>query len=181
MSKNLRNIQILCRPELQESFNDIFEQSGTNSKGEFLGMLLESYLNGTEERETLKRDFDSVQHRKAVIEAELNSTLESKKGSMIIRVNDKQKQLLERIFNEAAEYNELILPMLDAKLSNIDNLPLQALVLFATTYTKKRSGFFVDTYERLFHQKGIFLEEMVEAFPFLQDDVDELDEIEIKM
>lgn len=181
MNRNLRNVQILCRPELQQSFNDLFEQSGTNSKGEFLGMLLESYLNGTEERENLKKDIDSVRSRKAQIEAELNSTIESKKGSIVIRVNERQKQILEQILNEAAGDDELVLPLLNAKISIVDNLPLQALVLFVCTYAKKRSGLFFDTFERLFHQKGFSLEEMVEAFPFLLDSVDELDEIEIKM
>lgn len=45
IKKEFKNIQVQARPELFTLFEDTFQQSGANSKGEFLGILLESYLN----------------------------------------------------------------------------------------------------------------------------------------
>lgn len=39
-----KNIQIQAKQDLFESFEDTFNQSGTNSKAEFLRMLLDNYL-----------------------------------------------------------------------------------------------------------------------------------------
>ncbi|MFB6319959.1 hypothetical protein [Saccharicrinis sp. FJH54] len=44
-SKNQKNINVRAHIETAELFQDTFEQSGANSKGEFISMLLENYLN----------------------------------------------------------------------------------------------------------------------------------------
>ena len=40
-----KNIQIQSKIELAEQFEDAFQQSGANSKAEFLGILLDEWLN----------------------------------------------------------------------------------------------------------------------------------------
>ncbi|MGQ8335654.1 hypothetical protein ACUNWD_03830 [Sunxiuqinia sp. A32] len=43
-----KNIQIRAKHELMELFDDSYQQSGSNSKSEFLNILLENYLNPDE-------------------------------------------------------------------------------------------------------------------------------------
>lgn len=39
-----KNIQIQSKPELYETFEDLFTQSGANSKAEFLSWMIDKYL-----------------------------------------------------------------------------------------------------------------------------------------
>ena len=65
MKKDFKNIQVQARPDLFELFQDTFDQSGSNSKGEFLGMLLECYLNPDHEIAVKKLELGFEKERSA--------------------------------------------------------------------------------------------------------------------
>lgn len=78
MKKDFKNIQVQARPDLFDSFQDTFEQSGANSKGEFLGMLLECYLNPDHESVVKKLELNFEKERAA---------FEKEKQALIDQVN----------------------------------------------------------------------------------------------
>ncbi|MFA6923109.1 MAG: hypothetical protein WC223_02545 [Bacteroidales bacterium] len=126
--KNFKNIQIMAKVELWEHFNDIFMQSEANSKGEFLSMLLENYLNPdyetalkkiTDEKnnevskliagfEQLQKSFDDYkaakekeeQEAKEKAEAEAKAKMEQKENELKL-AEEKAKAETENKKNEA--------------------------------------------------------------------------------
>ncbi len=80
IKKDFKNIQVQARPDLFTLFQDTFEQSGSNSKGEFLGMLLECYLNPDHEG-AIKKIEANFEIQKA--------TLEREKQNLVDQVNNR--------------------------------------------------------------------------------------------
>jgi len=82
MIKNgFSNIQIVAKNEMKIEFEDIFQQSGANSKGEFIRILLDNYL----QPETLvnkskaenQAKFDSLRQQIATMEQQNHETNQS--------------------------------------------------------------------------------------------------------
>lgn len=106
IKKDFKNIQVQARPDLFALFQDTFEQSGSNSKGEFLGMLLESYLN--------------PDHESAVKKIESNFAKEK-------AAFEKEKQSLTEQVNSRAMFSpeiiEMLQPVLDKNKGQIAKFP----------------------------------------------------------
>lgn len=69
LKKGFKNIQIVAKEDFYTEFEDVYQQSGANSKGEFLRILLENYLNP---------DFENaVKKIEAAKEFEINSRQEN--------------------------------------------------------------------------------------------------------
>jgi hypothetical protein len=82
VKKDFKNIQVQARPELFTMFEDTFQQSGANSKGEFLGMLLENYLNPDYDNALKKAQTDFNKEREA---------LENEKKSLTTQLANRQQ------------------------------------------------------------------------------------------
>jgi hypothetical protein len=81
IKKDFKNIQVQARPELFATFEDAFQQSGANSKGEFLGTILDSYLNPNHETAVKKVQSDFTREREQ---------FENEKKSLIDQVNNRK-------------------------------------------------------------------------------------------
>ncbi|MCX6221294.1 MAG: hypothetical protein NTZ69_09905 [Bacteroidia bacterium] len=96
IKKEFKNIQVQARPDLFTLFEDTFQQSGANSKGEFLGMLLENYLNPDHEGAIRKVQNDFSKEKEA---------WENEKRSLVDQVGSRKQ------FSE--EITALLTPVLD--------------------------------------------------------------------
>lgn len=83
MKKNFINVQIQARPEIAKKFQEAYEQSECNSKGDFLTHMLKSWLHP-------EIDQDNVRHIEQ-LEVQLNH-LEA--------LHAQQKEKLEQEFSE---------------------------------------------------------------------------------
>ncbi len=117
---NFKNIQIQGKNELAELFDDTYEQSGANSKGEFLSILLDEYLNPEEktskkvneiekEKDDLSEELNLISQEKADLSEELE-TISLEKTELEKEKNELSKKLhtvsLEKVEIEK-EKNEL--------------------------------------------------------------------------
>jgi hypothetical protein len=87
IKKEFKNIQVQARPDLFTLFEDTFQQSGANSKGEFLGALLENYLNPDHESAVRKVQTDFGKEKES---------WENEKRSLVEQVGSR-KQFSEEI------------------------------------------------------------------------------------
>ncbi|MDA3929362.1 MAG: hypothetical protein PF541_10420 [Prolixibacteraceae bacterium] len=55
MTKNFLKVQVQARPEIAQKFQDAFEQSECNTKGDFLTKLLNYWLNPEIDQENIRR------------------------------------------------------------------------------------------------------------------------------
>ncbi len=81
IKKEFKNIQVQSRPELFALFEDTFQQSGANSKSEFLGMILENYLNPDHENAVRKIQSDFSREKEQ---------FENERKSLIDQVNNRK-------------------------------------------------------------------------------------------
>lgn len=109
-----KNIQIQSKLELFELFEDTYQQSGANSKAEFLGILLEDYLHpesvasskiGEIEAEcnTLS---ESLKESKTKIE-ELEAKINIKEERLSHYENDDLKKLLKKHYGKKLSFKNI--------------------------------------------------------------------------
>lgn len=100
---NFKNIQIQGKIELAELFEDTYQQSGANSKGEFLSTLLDEYLNPEEiaskkveeiekEKNELSGELQDISREKEEVEAE-NTVLQE-------RLKHYENEFLTKVFTK---------------------------------------------------------------------------------
>lgn len=92
--RNFKNIQIQANPQFAEHFDDQYLQSGTNSKGEFLSILLENYLNPDYEGVTnvLEREKKELNEQLSQCKQDLEF-YESKLNNLFEKVNGKELKI----------------------------------------------------------------------------------------
>jgi|GEM_PF-6455900 hypothetical protein len=103
--KNFKNIQIQGKIELAELFEDTYEQSGANSKGEFLNILLDTYLNPNQKTEDtgnvkqLLSEKENLEAQKENLDKEMNEA-QAENQQLKVRLglyeNDILKKLLKK-------------------------------------------------------------------------------------
>lgn len=89
-----KNIQIQCRQDFYELFEDTFQQSGANSKAEFARTLIDSYLNPEES--------NSADLRKS------EEALRTSEENLKIANEDKQKLLTRLGLYETEEMKAIL-------------------------------------------------------------------------
>jgi len=103
--KNFKNIQIQGKIELAELFEDTYEQSGANSKAEFLNILLDTYLNPNSKNENpgkvkeLLSEKENLEGEKSNLDQELTQSQEENqqlKARLELYENDILKKLLKK-------------------------------------------------------------------------------------
>ncbi len=98
-----KNIQIQGKIELADLFEDTFRQSGANSKGEFLGNLLEDYLN------------PDLSMSKKASEKEAENKELSEKLSLLVESNDDKDSEIQELHGRLTHYENDILQSLFIK------------------------------------------------------------------
>jgi len=83
-----KNIQIQSKKPLADLFEDTYQQSGANSKGEFLHILLNDYLN------------PDVTFSQKAADAETQLSAVSEEKSELLEENEKLKNLLKHYEND---------------------------------------------------------------------------------
>lgn len=110
-----RNIQIQGKIELADLFEDTFQQSGCNSKGEFLNVLLDDFLNP---EEAISKKAEDVEKEKNQIEY-TNNLLEEEKHQI--------ENQLDTALSDNIEKDETI-EMLQEKIDHYENDMLHSLL-----------------------------------------------------
>lgn len=92
----LENISMRISSETKEYFEDLFQESGSSSKGEFLKVLMDKYSTPEESLENKKTKPETVEVEK-IVEVEKVVEVEKKldENEIIIRLNDLQRLILE--------------------------------------------------------------------------------------
>lgn len=98
-----KNIQVQGKIELAELFEDTYEQSGANSKAEFLGILIDEYLNPKQQNKdnltSLVAEKEEIERSVSELKADLDNLNQEKdelKGRLAIYENDLLKKLLKK-------------------------------------------------------------------------------------
>lgn len=98
-----KNIQIQGKSELAELFEDSYEQSGTNSKAEFLNVLLETYLNPVDQEsgkvKNLLTEKEEIEKQSVSLEnglTEAQSQIQTLKARLEKYETEFLKKLLEK-------------------------------------------------------------------------------------
>ena len=72
-----KNIQIQCKQDFYELFEDTFQQSGANSKAEFARTLIDNYLNPEENADKATKEKEKLAKEFSLFEAEALNDLKS--------------------------------------------------------------------------------------------------------
>jgi metal-responsive CopG/Arc/MetJ family transcriptional regulator len=165
MTKSQVTISVYVKNELKEKFEEVFQESEFNSKGEFLGILLENYLTPyegndkeskqkvqtlREQIERMELEINELQLRKAEISKQnFHSVLED--SFIVLKTTSEQLAIIQKCYDERSDFSKEI---------------LKDLVRMSTQWVKFRQGglFSDDEYSRFFILKGIEPEEFDEAF-----------------
>lgn len=98
-----KNIQIQGKAELSDLFDETYEQSGANSKAEFLNILLDEYLNPQVENKNTSKELvfknEELEKSNQAFEQELaavNEELSVANARLALYENDILKQLLDK-------------------------------------------------------------------------------------
>lgn len=100
---NFKNVNVKVRIELAEVFQDAFEQSGANSKGEFFGNLLENYLNP--DHDSKLKDRKEMIENLEIANAALREQVQDYERSLQV-FNDKLIPILENHIGENVEIKD---------------------------------------------------------------------------
>ncbi|HBL75114.1 MAG: hypothetical protein A2W90_15230 [Bacteroidetes bacterium GWF2_42_66] len=96
-----KNIQIQAKSDLAALFEDTYEQSGTNSKAEFIGVLVDNYLNPDStislKAATIERQKDELSGKLQTIENE-NNDLSSENALLKERIKHYENDILTKLF-----------------------------------------------------------------------------------
>ena len=127
--RNFKNIQIQSKQELAELFEDTYQQSGTNSKAEFLNILLDNYLNP--EQEDGPSDMNLIlakeesEHKADTLTAE-NTSLTKENKSLKTRLsvyeNDILKRLLKKHMGKKLHFLNTNGEMVDIEVSDLPDV-----------------------------------------------------------
>jgi|WetSurMetagenome_2_1015567.scaffolds.fasta_scaffold07045_4 metal-responsive CopG/Arc/MetJ family transcriptional regulator len=165
MSKSQVTISVYVKNELKEKFEEVFQESEFNSKGEFLGILLENYLAPLDENDKeSKQTIHSLQEQLERNEVEINE-LKSRKAEIsiqplhpvvedsfiVLQTSSEQLAILQKCYDDKPDLSKEI---------------LKDLVRMSTQWIKFRPGglFSDDEYSRFFTLKGIDLKEFEDTF-----------------
>lgn len=96
-----KNIQIQAKTDLADTFEDVYEQSGTNSKAEFLGTLIDNYLNPdttiSNKAATIEKQKNELSGQLQSIETE-NSELSTENATLKERMKHYENDILNKLF-----------------------------------------------------------------------------------
>jgi hypothetical protein len=165
MTKSQVTISVYVKNELKEKFEEVFQESEFNSKGEFLGVLLDTYLNpmedGTECKQTIKELKDLLQQKESEIQA-----IKLSKSAGPVKLLDKANEDSHIILPTSPEQVKILQKCYDEK-PDLAKEIVKDLVRMACQWIKVKPGvlFFDDEYSRLFTLKGIASEDFETAFP----------------
>jgi len=107
IKKDFKNIQVQARPELYDLFQDTFEQSGSNSKGEFLGVLLETYLNPDHESVVKKLQSSFDKERENFVREKQNlidQANQNQKETFSPAIMDFYKPILDKVKGQTVKF-----------------------------------------------------------------------------
>ena len=93
MKEGFANIQIVGRVVLRDDFEDIYIQSGANSKGEFLRMLLNNHLHPQKEQP----NDETITNLHNVVEAKDSALDKLEKRLAIYEKNPVLQQILHKL------------------------------------------------------------------------------------
>jgi hypothetical protein len=163
MSKKQVTISVYAKEELKNKFEEVFQESEFNSKGEMFGAMLEGYLSPSENydedlRDTLKElRAENANLKKEIIEMNNNDNIKENDQPdddelIILPTTPEQTDIIRKCYDDNEEYESEI---------------IKDLVKMACQFVKIRQGglFSDDQYTRLFALKGISVEDFEAAFP----------------
>lgn len=99
------NIQIQSKLDLYELFEDTFQQSGTNSKAEFLKILIDNYLEPDQSSTPSQKTLDEENKKLKESLKAAGETEERLLSRLSLYETDKMKSILEKHKGEKLRFN----------------------------------------------------------------------------
>lgn len=120
MNKNFVKVQVQARPEIAQKFQDAFEQSECNTKGDFLTKLLNYWLNPQIDQDNIKKiqELESILERKGIEYLsrldELEELIEEQSNAQDALSESKETLAMsnEELQNELNHYRRHLSPLL---------------------------------------------------------------------
>jgi hypothetical protein len=172
MAKKQVTVSLYVKEELKDKFEQVFQESEFNSKGEFFGVLLDNYLIPDEKPDNrgpdqtiteLQIKIEDLEKKNKKLWQEIENPAKANDdpidaGNITLPTTNKQAELIKKCYDDKDGFEKEI---------------IKDLVKMAMSWIKIRQGglFSDDEYSRLFLLKGIITEEFEAAFlDYIQED-----------